>query len=101
MLPKDDKVIKNNPDLQVRGVIKMGDKCKAYNKDGVLMTLNTEQCSYYTAASGRVWKNGQTSDNTTSGANLPPILTDSSTKTIKPLENKPVEQPQTQPAESN
>ena len=93
MLPKDYKVIKNNPDLQVRGVIKMGGQCKAYNKDGVLMTLNADQCNYYTEVSGRVWKNGQTSDNTTSGANLPPALTDHSTKTVKPLENKPVEQP--------
>lgn len=101
MLPKDYKVIKNNPDLQVRGVIKMGDKCKAYNKDGVLMTLNSDQCNYYTEVSGRVWKNGQTSDNTTSGANLPPALTDHSTKTVKPLENKPVEQPQAQTEENN
>ena len=93
MLPKDYKVMKNNPDLQVRGVIKMGNQCKAYNKDGVLMTLNADQCNYYTEVSGRVWKNGQTSDNTTSGANLPPALTDHSTKTVKPLENKPVEQP--------
>ena len=65
------------------------------------MTLNPDQCNYYTEVSGRVWKNGQTSDNTTSGANLPPALTDHSTKTVKPLENKSVEQPQAQPEENN
>lgn len=82
MLPKDHQILKENPDLQVRGVIKMGDKCKAYNKDGVLMTLNADQCDYYTQQAGRVWKNGQTSANSSSSTpTLPPALTETITTT--------------------
>lgn len=83
MLPKDYKELKANPDLQVRGVIKMGDKCRAINKDGVAMTLNAEQCKYYTDEPNRVWKAGQTTDNSPSQPRLPPTLTDNSTTTIK------------------
>lgn len=85
MLPKDHQIIKDNPDLQVRGVIKMGGKCKAYNKDGVLMTLNADQCDYYTQQAGRVWKSGQTSANTSNGTpSLPPALTETITSTAVP-----------------
>ncbi|RKW36698.1 MAG: hypothetical protein D8B60_13470 [Moraxella sp.] len=56
MLPKNYEIIKNNPDLQVRAVVKAGNKCKAYNADGVLMTLTPEQCNYYVEQSGRVYK---------------------------------------------
>lgn len=88
MLPKDHKILKSNPDLQVRGVVKMGDKCKAYNHEGVLMTLNAEQCSYYTEAAGRVWKKGQTSDNSPSQPRLPPTLIDNSTRTVIPSQGQ-------------
>ncbi len=84
MLPKDYKELKANPDLQVRGVVKMGNQCRAYNAQGVLMTLNHEQCSYYTEATGRVWKNGQTTDNSPGQPRLPPTLTDNSTRTLIP-----------------
>lgn len=83
MLPKDYKELKANPDLQVRGVVKMGNKCTAFNHEGVLMTLNADQCSYYVEQPGRVWKAGQTTDNSPSQPRLPPTLTDNSTTTIK------------------
>lgn len=84
MLPKDYQVIKQNPDLQVRGVAKLGDKCKAYNAHGALMTLNQDECSYYLQETGRVWKAGQTEDLSPSEPRLPPALVDSSTRTIVP-----------------
>lgn len=90
MLPKDHKILKANPDLQVRAVVKMGNKCKAYNHEGVLMTLNADQCSYYTEQAGRVWKSGQTSDNSPSTPRYPPTLTDNSTTTVVP--SQPQEQ---------
>lgn len=83
MLPKDHKILKDNPDLQVRGVVKFGNKCKAYNKDGTLMTLTYEQCDYYTQQAGRVWKNGQTTANTQSVASIP-TLTDKVTSKLAP-----------------
>lgn len=46
-LPKDYEVIKSDDNLQVRGLIKMGNKCNAYNTHGDLMTLSLEQCNYY------------------------------------------------------
>lgn len=55
-LPKDYEVVKNEPVLQVRGVIKMGDSCKAYNSYGDLMTLSKKECEYYLKESGRVHK---------------------------------------------
>ena len=92
MLPKDHKILKANPDLQVRAVVKMGNKCKAYNHEGVLMTLNADQCSYYTEATGRVWKNGQTSDNSPKEPRYPPTLTDNSTTTVVPNQTAPAQQ---------
>lgn len=59
MLPKDYQIIKENTDLQVRGIVKIGDKCKAYNDQGSLMTLDKTQCNYYLQESGRVWKSDQ------------------------------------------
>lgn len=78
-LPKDYQIVKNNPDLQVRGVAKFGDICKAYNGQGVLMTLNKDECNYYLQESGRVWKAGQTQDVSPIEPRLPPALTDNST----------------------
>ncbi len=103
MLPKDHKIIKNNPDLQVRGVVKMGNQCRAYNAQGVLMTLNHEQCSYYTEATGRVWKNGQTTDNSPSQPRLPQALTDNSTRTLipAPQEQTPEQTPEQAPQEQS
>jgi hypothetical protein len=99
MLPKDHEIIKANPDLQVRGVIKTGTKCSAYNREGVLMTLTPEQCSYYTEATGRVWKNGQTTDNSPSTPRYPPTLTDNSTRTVIP--SQPQEQVSAPQEQSN
>lgn len=60
-LPADYNIIKENTALQVRAVVKMKDKCKAYNTHGDLMTLTFEECDYYLQEAGRVHKsNGQT-----------------------------------------
>lgn len=60
-LDKDYEVIKSDEALQVRGVIKIGNTCKAYNTHGDLMTLTQSQCNYYIAQSGRVHKSNQSS----------------------------------------
>ena len=60
-LPQDYQVVKQDDNLQVRGVIKMGNQCKAYNTHGDLMTLSQSECSYYIENTGRVHKPSQTS----------------------------------------
>lgn len=97
MLPKDYEVLKSTPDLQVRGVAKFGNKCKAYNTQGMLMTLTKEQCDYYLQESGRVWKNPNANTVSTPAPvsapapqsqpqpNYPPSLVDNSTVTPLPL----------------
>lgn len=67
-LPDGYEVIKSEPALQVRGVIKMGNGCRAYNTFGDLMTLTPQECDYYIAQSGRVHK-------TTSQQALQPVFT--------------------------
>lgn len=62
-LPKNYEVIKQNLDLQVRAVVKMKDKCQAYNTHGDLMTLTFDECDYYLQASGRVHKTNGTTAN--------------------------------------
>lgn len=42
--------------LQVRGVMKIGTSCKAYNTYGDLMTLTADECNYYLQEPGRVHK---------------------------------------------
>uniref|UniRef100_A0AAU8B3J4 ZOT protein n=1 Tax=Dulem virus 62 TaxID=3145773 RepID=A0AAU8B3J4_9VIRU len=56
MLPKNYEIIKGDDNLKVRAVVKMGNKCKAYNTHGDLMTLSFEECDYYLKESGRVHK---------------------------------------------
>lgn len=56
MLPKNYDIIKNDKALQVRAVVKMKDKCNAYNAHGDLMTLTFAECDYYLQATGRVHK---------------------------------------------
>lgn len=67
-LSEDYEVIKSEPALQVRGVIRDGKNCKAYNTFGDLMTLTKQECDYYIAQSGRVHK-------TTSQQALQPVFT--------------------------
>lgn len=62
MLPPDYEIIKSDPNLQVRGVIKMGRSCKAYNTHGDLMTLSQKDCDYYMADTGRVHKPAKSED---------------------------------------
>lgn len=60
-LPKNYEITKNDPALQVRAVVKRGNKCNAYNTHGDLMTLSFEECNHYLEQAGRVHKgNGQT-----------------------------------------
>lgn len=61
-LPQDYEVVKSEPALQVRGVIKMGNKCHAYNTHGDLISLSNKECEYYLKDSGRVHKNNQTNN---------------------------------------
>lgn len=62
-LPKNYDIIKQDPNLQVRAVVKMGDKCSAYNTHGDLMNLTFKECDYYLQEAGRVHKsNGQTAN---------------------------------------
>lgn len=63
-LPKDYEVIKSEPILQVRSVVKMGDKCRAYNSFGDLMELSFDECIYYLNDFGRVHKPQQNQFNT-------------------------------------
>lgn len=58
-LPPDYEVIKQDENLQVRGVMKMGNECMAYNAHGDLMTLTKKECEYYIAEAGRVHKTNQ------------------------------------------
>lgn len=55
-LPKDYELIKQNEYLQVRGVIRFGSQCRAYNSEGDLMTLSFDECQYYLKDYGRVHK---------------------------------------------
>lgn len=64
-LPKDYEVIKQDNNLQVRGVIKMGDKCRAYNTHGDLMTLSQKECESYLIETGRVHKSTLSQSTTT------------------------------------
>lgn len=62
-LPKNYDVIKQDPALQVRAVIKKGNKCNAYNTNGDLMNLSYQECNYYLEQVGRVHRtNGQTAN---------------------------------------
>lgn len=71
LLPTDYEVIKSEPMLQVRGVIKIGTSCKAYNTYGDLMTLTADECNYYLQEPGRVHKasHKETVDNPKSQSN--------------------------------
>lgn len=55
-LPNDYEVLKSEPALQVRGVIKKGNNCHAYNTYSDLMTLTLDECNYYINQTGRVHK---------------------------------------------
>lgn len=70
-LPTDYEVIKSEPALQVRGVMKMGTTCSAYNTYGDLMILTLQECEYYLNQVGRVHKasHKETVDNPKSQSN--------------------------------
>lgn len=46
-LPEDYTIRREDPNLQVRGVMQMGNTCKAYNAYGDVMTLTAKQCKEY------------------------------------------------------
>lgn len=58
-LSPDYELIKSEQNLQVRGVMKMRDKCIAYNTHGDMMTLTKDECNYYIAQTGRVHRTNQ------------------------------------------
>lgn len=70
MLPKNYEIIKNDPNLQVRAVVKMRGKCNAYNAHGDLMNLSPEQCDYYLQETGRVQKGSLSGNGSSSVARL-------------------------------
>lgn len=57
-LPPDYEIRRNDPMLQVRGIIQQGNKCSAYNAYGDLMTLSQSDCKYY--ASGHIYRSQTT-----------------------------------------
>lgn len=69
-LPRDYRIQKSDPNLQVRAVVKRGNDCKAYNASGDLMTLTFDECNYYLQATGRVHK---TQGNTVNQLQLTPV----------------------------
>lgn len=54
-LPKDYEIRRNEPMLQVRGVVANGKTCLAYNAHGDVMTLSPTDCKQY-VGTGRVFK---------------------------------------------
>lgn len=58
-LSQTEQTVEQTEQVQVRGVIKMGNKCSAYNKDGMLLELTKKDCDYYIAQSGRVNKSDE------------------------------------------
>lgn len=62
-LPKNYDIIQADPNLQVKAVVKKGNKCNAYNAHGNLMSLTMDECTYYIQEAGRLHRgNGQTTD---------------------------------------
>lgn len=62
-LPKNYDIIQADPNLQVKAVVKKGNKCNAYNAHGNLMSLSMDECTYYIQEAGRLHRgNGQTTD---------------------------------------
>ncbi len=68
-LPKDYEIRRNDPNLQIRGVAQMGNKCTAYNTLGDMMTLSQDECKSY-VGTGRVYK----SDYVTNGGGSVNVL---------------------------
>lgn len=55
ILPQDYEIMRTDPMLQVRGVMMMGNTCKAYNAYNDVMTLSQADCKDFLTA-GRVFK---------------------------------------------
>lgn len=54
-LPEDYIIRRQEPMLQVRGVVQKGNKCTAYNAYGDVMTLSIQECKEY-VNTGRVYR---------------------------------------------
>lgn len=96
MLPKNYEIIKNDPNLQVRAVVKMGNKCNAYNAHGDLMNLSPEQCDYYLQETGRVQKGSLSGNGSSPVARLETkpvadILSDNPQSHIQPVQSEPAQ----------
>lgn len=57
-LPPDYQATRENPSLRVAGAIAVGDKCKAYNTYGEMLTLPLDECRMYLTDAGRIQKTG-------------------------------------------
>lgn len=54
-LPSDYEIRRNNPALQIRGVVEARGKCTAYNAYGDMMILSNDECKSY-VGTGRVYR---------------------------------------------
>lgn len=101
-LPKNYEITKQDPALQVRAVVKRGNKCSAYNTHGDLMTLSFDECNHYLQAVGRVHKgNGQTTS--LKADPVPKIMGDNPNFGATPTTPQPTPQtdPQPTPQDNN
>lgn len=83
-LPQNYEVVKSDPALQVRAVVKSGNKCSAYNTHGDLMSLSFDECSHYLQAVGRVHKGNGTTTNLKADP-VPKVMTDNPNFGKQPL----------------
>lgn len=57
-LPKDYRILSDNDDLRVAGVMTMRGKCLAYNVKGERLTISQAECKDYLTESGKIIKGG-------------------------------------------
>lgn len=74
-LPQDYTIRRQDPNLQVRGVMQIGDKCRAINAYGDMMILSLDDCKAY-IGTGRVFRaiNAVQADTNYPIADSPPPL---------------------------
>lgn len=82
-LPPDYQIRRTDPALQVRGVVKMQNKCLAYNAYGDVMTLSYQECLSY-VNTGRVYRSDLVQNSPIQGD-----LTPQATPIPPTQENKP------------
>lgn len=51
-LPEDYRILANNSDLRVGGVMSIGGRCRAYNQYGDLLSITQNECKHYLKEKG-------------------------------------------------